>query len=75
MQETGSTSWSEATLDAYKAQCQDEVSRNSSLWSTVPGQPSIFDLVMSVTCPDNCNDRGTCHRGEFNEGNILIILL
>lgn len=63
---TNSTSWAIASREGLKSLCFKELSQNNTLQNeTDSNGVSIVESILSVGCPGECNQRGTCENGKM----------
>lgn len=63
---TNSTSWAIASREGLKTLCLKELSQNNTLQNETESDGiSIVDSILSVACPGECNQRGTCNNGKI----------
>ncbi|XP_078323139.1 von Willebrand factor D and EGF domain-containing protein-like [Crassostrea virginica] len=64
IQLTNSTFWAPLSREGLKTRCLKEISQNNTLQNTVENNGvSVVDNILSITCPFECNERGTCRNG------------
>ena len=59
-----------AALDNLVLRCGIHLEVIVTFWVRVDGQVRILPELFDLICPDDCNGRGSCDKGE-GEGEIL----
>nr|XP_022320846.1 uncharacterized protein LOC111123050 [Crassostrea virginica] len=59
-----STVWAASSREGLKALCFKELSQNNTFQTTTGNDgASVVNNILSITCPGECNQRGTCRNG------------